>query len=128
MQDFENKQPVQPVSSDLQAQVDSLRHLVISVLVLVIVVSGTFNLYLLRQVKYARVDLAGVRPQATQMIAEYNRVNAPLMQDFLKKITDYGKTHPDFAPILTKYGVRATAITGAPPATAASPAATAPKK
>ncbi len=128
MEDFQNKQPVQPVSSDLQAQLDSLRHLIISVLVLVIVVSGTFNLYLLRQVKYARMDLGGVRQQATQMIAEYKRVNEPLMQDFLRKITEYGKTHPDFAPILTKYGVRATAITNAPPATATSPAPTAPRK
>ena len=128
MEDFQNKQPVQPVSSDLQAQLDSLRHLIISVLVLVIMVSGTFNLYLLRQVKYARMDLGGVRQQATQMIAEYKRVNEPLMQDFLRKITEYGKTHPDFAPILTKYGVRATAITNAPPATTISPALTAPKK
>src|SRR5437868_2818350 len=128
MEDFETKQPVQPVASDLQVQIDSLRHLVISVLVLIIVVSGTFNLYLLRQVKYAKMDLGGVRQQANQMIAEYRRVNEPLMQDFLRKITDYGKTHSDFAPILTKYGVRATPVTGAPPATVTSPAATAPKK
>jgi hypothetical protein len=128
MEDFETKQPGRPVADDLQVQIDSLRHLVISVLVLVIVVSGTFNLYLWRQVKYAKMDLGGVRPQATQMIAEYNRVNAPLMQEFLRKITDYAKTHPDFAPILTKYGVRATAVTGAPPATVTAPAATAPKK
>src|SRR5258706_688496 len=128
MEDFQNKQPVQPVSSDLQAQLDSLRHLIISVLVLLVVVSGTFNLYLLRQVKYAKMDLGGVRQQANQMIAEYKRVNEPLMQEFLRKITDYGKTHPDFAPILTKYGVRATAITCAPPANPASPAPTAPRK
>ncbi|MEY2428987.1 MAG: hypothetical protein QOJ40_1872 [Verrucomicrobiota bacterium] len=128
MDDFQNKQPVQPVANDLQVQVDSLRHLVTSVLVLVIVVSGTFNLYLLRQVKYAKMDLSGVRQQANQMIAEYKRVNEPLMQEFLRKITDYGKTHPDFTPILTKYGVRATPIASAPPATATAPAATAPKK
>ena len=128
MEDFENKQPVQPTINDLQAQLDSLRHMVISVLVLLIVVSGTFNLYLLRQVKYARLDLKGVRPQAAAMLEEYNRVNAPLMQDFLKKITEYSKTHPDFTPILTKYGIRPAAITGAPPATATSPAGTVPKK
>ena len=128
MEDFENKQPVQPVSSEFQAPLDSLRHLVISVLVLLIVVSGTFNLYLLRQVKYARLDLKGVRPQAAQMLEEYNRVNAPLMQEFLKKLTEYSRTHPDFTPILTKYGIRANAVTGAPPATATSPAATVPKK
>ena len=128
MEDFETKQPAQPVSNDLQEQVDSLRHLLVSVLVLMIVVSGTFNLYLLRQVKYARMDLTGVRPQAVQMINEYNRVNAPQIQEFLRKITEYGKTHPDFAPILTKYGVRATPITNASPISPTSAPAAAPKK
>ena len=124
MEDFEPKQPSQPVSNDLQEQLDSLRHLIVSMLVLAIVVSGTFNLFLLWQLQYARRDPAEVRSQSSQMIAEYNRST----QDFLKKITDYGQTHPDFAPILTKYGVRATPMTGAPPATATSPAAKPPKK
>src|SRR5258705_4208832 len=122
MEDFENKQPVQPTINDLQAQLDSLRHMVISVLVLLIVVSGTFNLYLLRQVKYARLDLKGVRPQAAAMLEEYNRVNAPLMQEFLKKITEYSKTHPDFTPTFTQYAIPPPPITGRPPASTTSPA------
>ncbi len=56
------------------------------------------------------------------MIAEYQKVSGPLMSDFIKKITEYGRTHPDFAPVLAKYGIR---LTNAPPA---SPAAIAPKK
>ena len=114
--------PIQPNANDLQAQFDALRHLVVSILILVIVISGTLNIYLLRQWRSASKDLAAIRPQAAQMIAEYQKVSAPLMNDFVKKITEYGRTHPDFAPVLAKYGIR---LTNAPPA---SPAAIAPKK
>ena len=88
-----------------------------SVLILVIVISGTLNIYLLRQWRTASKDLAGIRPQAAQMIADYQRVSAPLMTDFVKKITEYGRTHPDFAPIMAKYNLKPAGSTGAAPAT-----------
>ena len=103
MDTFENKAPVQPAENDLTAQFEALRHLVFSILVLVLVISGTLNIYLLRQVRYASKDLAAIRPQAAQMIAEYQKVSGPLMNDFIKKVSDYGHTHPDFAPVLAKY-------------------------
>ena len=47
---------------------------------------------------------------------------------FLEKLKDYGRTHPDFVPILTRYGL----ISNAPPAAAPVPSAnqpsSAPKK
>ena len=128
MNNLDNKAPIQPNATDLQAQYDSLRHLVVSILILVIVISGTLNIYLLRQWRSASKDLAGIRPQAAQMIADYQRVSAPLMTDFVKKITDYGRTHPDFAPILAKYGLKPTGPTGAAPATATSQQPAAPPK
>ena len=129
MDNLDNKTPLQPNANDLQAQCDALRHLVVSILILVIVISGTFNIYLLRQWRSASKDLAGIRPQAAQMIADYQKVSAPMMNDFVKKITDYGRTHPDFAPILTQVRPQARrSPTGAPPATPASPPAAAPKK
>ena len=128
MDNLDNTSPIQPDANDLQAQCDALRHLVVSILILVIVISGTFNIYLLRQWRSVSKDLAGIRPQATQMIAEYQKVSAPVMNDFVKKITDYGRTHPDFAPVLTKYGLKPAGPTGGPPATPAAPPAAAPKK
>ena len=124
MDTLDNKTPLQPNVNDLQAQFDALRHLVVSVLILVIVISGTLNIYLLRQWRTTSKDLAGIRPQAAQMIAEYQKVSGPMMADFVKKITDYGRTHPDFAPILAKYNLKPVGTTGAPPVTpTASPAA-----
>ena len=127
MDNLDNKTPLQPNANDLQAQYDALRHLVVSVLILVTVISGTFNIYLLRQWRTTSKDLAGIRPQAAQMIAEYQKQSGP-MTDFIKKITEYGRTHPDFAPILAKYNLKPAGATGALPATSSSPPAAAPKK
>ncbi len=129
MDNLDNKAPLQPVGNDVQAQFDALRHLVFSILILVVVISGTLNIYLLRQWRTTSKDLAGIRPQATQMIAEYQKVSGPLMNDFIKKISEYGRTHPDFAPVLTKYGIKPGAATSAVPAAPSSPLPTAtPKK
>ena len=122
MDNLDNRTPIQPNTNDLQAQCDALRHLVVSILILVIVISGTLNIYLLRQWRTVSKDLAGIRPQAAQMFAEYQRVSGP-RTDFVKKIKAYGLTHPDFAPILAKYGIKPAGPTGAPPATTIAPAA-----
>lgn len=112
----------EPTVQELRQAYDSLRHLVISVLVLMIVVSGTLNLFLLRQAKYARADVAAIKPQVTQLVADYNKNKAPLIQDFARKLVEYGEKHPDFMPILKKYGITRQSTTGAPPASATSPA------
>ena len=125
MDNLDHQTPVQPNLSDLQAQYDALRHLVVSILILLVVISGTLNIYLLRQWRSTSKDLAGVRPQAAQMITEFQKVSGPLMQDFVKKITEYGRTHPDFAPVLAKYGLKPASLTNPAPAI---PAATSPKK
>jgi hypothetical protein len=125
MDNLDNKPSLQPDLTDLQAQYEALRHLVVSILVLLVVISGTLNIYLLRQWRTTSKDLAGIRPQATQLIAEFQKVDGPRMQDFVKKITEYGRTHPDFGPVLAKYGINPATPTNPSPAT---PAAAAPKK
>ena len=125
MDTLDNKTSVQPNLSEMQAQFDALRHLVVSLLILVVVISGTLNIYLLRQWRSTSKDLAAIRPQAAQMIAEYQQKSGPLMQDFVKKVSDYGRTHSDFAPVLAKYGIKPAAPTNLP---AVAPATAAPKK
>jgi hypothetical protein len=116
MDNLDNKIPLQAGDNDLQAQCDALRHLITSILILVIVISGTLNIYLLRQWKTTSKDLAGIRPQATQMINEYGQKSGPLMDDFVNKITEYGRTHADFAPIMVKYNLKPVTATGVPAA------------
>jgi hypothetical protein len=123
MDNFDDKTPAAPAgANDMQEQFDALRHLVVSILILLIVVSGTFTIYLLRQYRTVSKELTAYRPQATQMIAAYQKAEAPAMQEFVKKITDFGRTHPDFAPIMTKYNLKPAAATGAPPTTVPAPA------
>ncbi len=123
--------PLSPPENDLQSQVDSLRHLVASLLVLIVIIAGAFDLFLLRLVKNTRTERDGMNA----MVAEYNKTTAPAMNDFVKKLTDFGKTHADFNPVLVKYGLvnrpgaapsTAAPSTAIPPAGASAPAA--PKK
>ena len=108
-------------TSNVQRQIESLQHLITSVLVLLIVVTGTFCIYLLRQRKITSAELEGIRPQALNIIAQYEQKGAPLLDDFIKKLTDYGKTHADFMPVLAKYGLNKP-LTSAPPAAVSAPA------
>ena len=128
MDNLDLKSPVQPDVSDLRAQLDQLRHFGVSVLVLVIIISGTFNIYLLRQWQSSRKDLAAIRPQAEQMIADYQRTSSPMINDFVKKLADYGRSHPDFAPVLAKYGIRPAGPANTPPPAPGAPPPAAPKK
>ena len=124
MDNFGLKTPVQPDGSDLQKQVDQLRLLIMSVLILVIVISGTFNLYLRRQQMSSSKELAATRT----MIAEYQKVRGPKIGAFVKQLVDYERSHPDFAPVLAEYGIRPAGPTSTPPAALGSPPAAAPKK
>src|SRR5438876_5832528 len=85
-------------ATQLREQYESLRHLVVSVLLLLVIVSGTLWVYLLRQVKDTRVQLEGFRPQATNMIAQYEKNIGPAMDNFVKQISEYGRTNSDFTP------------------------------
>jgi hypothetical protein len=135
MDEIEHKTVATPSldTSDLREEIESLRHLIGSILILLVVVSGTLTIYLLREMKNTSGQLEAFRPGATNMIAVYQKQQAPAMDDFIKKITQYGQTHKDFEPILFKWGLKTTAptapLTGAPPAAAIpAPANTVPKK
>lgn len=117
MDTLENKTPTQNEATELREQVESLRHLVGSMLILLVVVSGTFNIYLLRQWKTSKNDLAVFKPQAAGMIAAYQKNEQPAVENFIKKMVEYGQTHADFAPILNKYQIKAAP----PPPGGASP-------
>jgi hypothetical protein len=122
MDDLQTKSiPAQPDVAEIQAGYEALRNLVFSILVLLVVVSGTFTIYLWRLVRYASRDLESIRGQATQMIEQYQKTSGPMMDNFIKQIAEYGRTHPDFAPIMTKYGIKPTIAPAATPTPGAQP-------
>jgi hypothetical protein len=93
-----------PAQTELTDQIVALRHQVFSLLLALVVVSGTLTVYLYRQASLTGRDIAAIKPQAMQIIRAFseNRVG---MENFVKQLTAYGSTHPDFQPILRKYGI-----------------------
>ena len=120
MDELEHTQQPQTDFRELQERYDSLHHLMVSILAMLIVVSGTLWVYLQRQVKYTGLELDSIRPQVENMVSQYQRGAGPAQDEFVRKLTDYGKTHADFAPIMKKYGLNRQAGTNesaTPPAT-----------
>src|SRR5947207_5353504 len=91
-----------PVPAEFQVQFDALRHFVLSVLILVVVISGTLNIYLLYQFKSTGRELEAVRPMVQNLRNGYNRGDGPVIERFVRESIEYGKTHPEFIPYLDK--------------------------
>src|SRR5258708_24025894 len=125
MDEVEIKTPERQDTADLQEQLDALRHLVGSVLILMVVVSGTFCIFLFRQVRDAGKELDVLRPTVANMIATFEKGDKPQIENFLRNVAEYGRTHPEVLPVLHKYGIRPSA---APPVAPAAPPLQQPNK
>jgi len=90
-----------PEVKELQAECQWLRRQIQIILILLILVSATVTFFLQRQVKYHSADLSGART----MIDNYSKSEGAVTEDLIKKLADYGRTHPDFAAIYNKYGL-----------------------
>jgi hypothetical protein len=130
MDEIETKGSDQTEPAGWQVQVDALRHFVLSVLILVVVISGTVNIYLLYQFKATGRELEAVRPLVANLRNGYAHGDGPAIERFVRDSMEYGKTHPDFAPYLDKYGLRAPPGAAPSPTTVPTPAPAqpAPKK
>jgi hypothetical protein len=114
MDNLNNPAPAQTEVSQLREQCEALQRLVTSMLVLVAVLGCTFTIFMWRQWKITRDDLNSIRPGATQLIADYNKSTAPVIADFVKKLKDYDKAHPDFDWVAKKYSLSQTPAAPAP--------------
>lgn len=92
-----------PASAELSGQVAALQRQVFTLLLALIVVSGTLTVYLYRQASLMGKDIATVKPQAQQLIQAYKQ-NMPALETFVNQLAAYGQTHPDYRPILQKNG------------------------
>ena len=106
MDTLEDKAPAQAGLTDWREQFNALRHLVVSVMVLLLVVSGTLNLYLWKQWMGPRRELDRLRPQAgqiAQMVAGIQKVEIPAMQDVTQEInrirTDASRLRAGFGQV-----------------------------
>ena len=97
-----------PAPADLSEQVAALQRQVFTLLLALIVVSGTLTVFLYRQASLTGKDIATIKPQAHQLMQVYKQ-NLPNMETFVNQLVAYGQTHPDFRPILQKYGINPAA-------------------
>ena len=91
--------------AELSNQIAALRRQAFTLLLALIIVSGTLTVFLYRQATLTRRDITAIRPQATQVIQAYNQ-NISSIQTFVKQLVAYGQAHPDFQQqVLKKYGI-----------------------
>ncbi len=102
-------------SNSTSEQVSVLQRQVFSLLVALIVVSGTLTVYLYRQASLARKDYEAIAPQAQQVIGTFNQ-NQQLLVSFVNQLVAYAQVHPDFRPVLAKYGIAPNAAGPVTPA------------
>ena len=105
MNDLENQSPARNDLAELHAQYDALRQLVNTILILLVIVSGTLTIFLLREYKAVHKEVVAVRPQYTEAVARFEQMK-PKMEDFERRITEFARTHPEFAAIIAKYAPR----------------------
>jgi hypothetical protein len=101
-------------NSDMGAEIAALRNQVFSLLIALIVVTGTLVAFLYREASTTGKDLAANE----RLINTYNQ-GQPAVLAFVNQLGAYGVTHPDIHPVLQKYGIVAAPT---------QPSAPAPKK
>lgn len=94
-----------------------------------LLLTALFALYVWVQVHYLGIERKNLQP----FLQTYEKEKQAVVEPLLAKISEYGRTHPAFAPIMQKYGIPPatnTPATAKPAAPAPAPAkpAPAPKK
>ena len=124
MNEPETTTSMRPDVDELKAECAALRHQATTLLLALLVLSGTFTVYLGLQARRANKDLETIRPQAAQ-IREASLREEPFIKDLAIKLAEFGRTHPDFMAVLNKYKIQIKAAPGAA-TNSAAPAASAP--
>jgi hypothetical protein len=104
-----------PTSTEPTDQITALRRQMITLLLALIVVSGTLTVYLWYQSRITGKEMDVIRPQAMQIV-QMCKQRSFAMEKLAKQLIAYGQAHPDFQPILKKYGIPLTNSVAANPA------------
>lgn len=97
----------------IQRDIETLRFYFTAFVLLMVLISGSINLFLRRQVRLVRAQAS----ELNYVVSDYNKNRAPLMDDFVNRLREFSKTHADYAPIFARY-IRPseTNVPTAPPA------------
>ena len=90
-------------------KIAALQRQVFTLLLALIVVSGTLTAYLWHEERGASGQLF-----SENQIIESVSQNQPLINSLANQLAAYGKTHPDILPLLAKYAIGPNGIAPAP--------------
>lgn len=96
--------------SDNNQDISALKNQVFTLLVALIVVSGTLTTVLYQQASQANKDIT--QGQQLGVMLNQNEAN---MLEFARKLAAYSEKHPDIKPLLEKYGVTSASVAPAAP-------------
>lgn len=101
-----------PGAADLTGQIAALQRQVFILLLVLIVVTSTLGAFLCYQAHVVGKDTESIRAQAMQMINNFDHVSGSIdrkgAEAFVNQLAAYGQTHPEFRPVLQKYGINVT--------------------
>jgi hypothetical protein len=133
MNEGDNKQMNTPEMDDWKERYTDLSRQLAMLRAAVLVASLTLTAYLFVQNRRTGKDVEALRSNV-QQIVDGSKKEGELMSALAGKLLEYGQTHPDFQPILNRYGIKAvgapapTNRPATPGATLPLPTATPPKK
>lgn len=87
----------------MQHEFQTLKNLFLAVLVLLVVLSGSVDLYLWRQVSVQRRQNMDNQAKVNAFLDEFKRNNLSSMISFVSSLSTFARSNPDVAPILQKY-------------------------
>jgi hypothetical protein len=97
-----NESQPQPGVSE---QIAALQHQVFTLMLILVVVSGTFVAYIFYQSRQLGKSIELSRQQAAQIAKAYSQ-DFPVVQSLIKQLAAYGQSHPDFQQaVLKKYNI-----------------------
>ncbi|HEX7652486.1 MAG TPA: hypothetical protein VF607_03200 [Verrucomicrobiae bacterium] len=96
---------------ETNSEIASVKKQMYLLLVALIALSSALTAYLYQQGVQANREVT----TAHKLINEYNQ-SEPMLVNFVNQLAAYGKTHPDFQPVLMKYGIGPNGIPVPPPA------------
>jgi energy-converting hydrogenase Eha subunit F len=96
-------------NADTNAELAALKSQLFTLLLALIVVSGTLTVYLYRQDSLVNKDIQQIQQVDANLARSENAIG-----EFVGKLWAYGQKHPEFLPVLKKYGVPSAKAPAAP--------------
>jgi len=111
--------------TELKSTVATLESQTHTLRVILLIVVGALCLFFWREAGYNSALATAMQPQVNninQFVAQLQKQDSSIekqnqaLQAAAMKLVEYGKTHPDYLPVLAKYGLAAPANTAPAPA------------